>query len=105
MVSHTDLDPGMSSGVVVLDIVPRESLFAANTHPKVALLNSATTYTIVRDPLFFSFTENNTKAWQVSQMHTIARRWDLKFRQGRTTIVLPGGTTLLIDGAMYAPSM
>ena len=32
MVSHTELDPGGSSGVVVLDIVPRVSLLAANTH-------------------------------------------------------------------------
>ena len=61
MVSHTDLDPEVSSAVVVLDIVPRESLLAASTHPKVALLDRATTHTILRDPLFFSFTGNHTK--------------------------------------------
>ena len=104
MVSHTDLDLGMSSGVVVLDIVPKESLLAASTHLEVALLNSATIHTILRNLLFFSFTGNNTEAWQVCQLHTIARRWDFKFHEGRKTIVLPGDATLLIDRAMYASS-
>ena len=67
MVSHTDLDTGMSFGVVVLDIVPRVNLLTANTHPEVALFDSATTHTILKDPLFFSFTRNNTKVWQVCQ--------------------------------------
>ena len=62
MVSHIDLDPGMSSGVVVLDIVSRVNLLIASTHPEVALLDNAATHTILRDFLFFSFIGNNTKA-------------------------------------------
>ena len=38
------------------------------------------------------------------QIHTIAGRRDFKFREGRITIVLPRGATLLIDRAMYTPS-
>ena len=104
MVSHTDLDPGVSSRIVVLDIVPRESLLVASTHLEVALLDSATTHMILRNLLFFSFIGNNIEAWQVCQVHTIAGRRDFKFHKGQATIVLPGGTTLLIDRAMYAPS-
>ena len=37
-------------------------------------------------------------------MQTIAGGRDFKFREGRTTIVLPGGATLLIGNAMFAPS-
>ena len=62
MVSHTSLDPRVSFGVVVLDIVPRVSLLAASTHPEVAMLDSETTHTILKDPLFFSFIGNNTEA-------------------------------------------
>ena len=65
MISHTNLDPRMSSVVVVLDIVPRVNLFAISTHLEVNLLDRATTHTILKDPLFFSFTKNNTKFWQV----------------------------------------
>ena len=80
------------------------NLLATNTHSEVALLDRAITHTILRDPLFFSFTGNNTKAWQVCQMHTIAGRRDFKFHEGRATIVLPEGATFLIDRAIYAPS-
>ena len=37
-------------------------------------------------------------------MQTIAGGRDFKFREGRATIVLPGGATLLIANAMFAPS-
>ena len=103
MVSHIDLDLGVSSKVFVLDIVPTESLLVASTHLEVALLDSATTHTILRHLLCFSITENNIEALQVCQMHSIAGRWDFKFRKGQATIVLPKGTILLIDRAMYAP--
>ena len=105
MISHTHLDPRMSSGVVVLDIVPRVNLLAASIHSKVALLDSATTHTILIDPLFFSFTGNNTKASQVCQMQTIVGRRDFKFREDRATIVLSGSAPLLIDRAMCVISV
>ena len=36
-------------------------------------------------------------------MQTIAEGRDFKFREGHATIVLPGGATLLIANAMFAP--
>ena len=63
MVNLTDLgDPKVSSGVALLDIVPRVSIHATSTHQDVALLDSATTHMILQDPLFFNFFGNQTKA-------------------------------------------
>ena len=81
----------------------RES-WLAHSGQELALLDSATTHTILRDSLYFSFTDSDTDAWQVCQMQTIAGRRDFEFREGWTTIVLPGGATLLIANAMFAPS-
>ena len=81
----------------------RESWLAHNSQ-ELALLNSATTHTILWDSLYFSFTGSDTDIWQVCQMQTIAGGRDFKFREGRATIVLPGGATLLIANAIFAPS-
>ena len=81
----------------------RES-WLAHSGQELALLDSATTHTILRDSLYFSFAGSDTDAWQVCQMQTIAGGRDFKFREGRATIVLPGGATLLIANAMFAPS-
>jgi hypothetical protein len=103
MVSLSDL--GESPEIEVMGTAPRVSMVSTgSTHREMALLDSATTHTILRDPLFFSFSGNHTEAWQVCKMLTIAGRRDSKFREGRAKIVLPGGTTLLIERAMYAPS-
>ena len=51
LVSHTSLDPWVSSGVIVLEIVPKVNLLVANTHLEVALLDNATTHTIMRDSI------------------------------------------------------
>ena len=104
IVTHTDLENiGVSSRVAFMDIVPRVSLHATNTHLEVALLNSATTHTILRDPLLFNFFKNHTDAWQTCQMHTIAGRRDFKFREGWANIILHVGTTFMVEKAMYAP--
>ena len=71
-------------------------------HSEVALLDSATTHTILRDSSFFLFPSGHTDAWQVCKMHTIAGGRDFRYREGRATIVLPGGTILEIENAMYA---
>jgi hypothetical protein len=102
MVSLFDLgeSPEVGEGTA-----PRVSMVSnGSTHREMALLDSATTHSILRDPFFFSFSENHTEAWQTCKMLTIAGRQDFKFREGRAKIVLPGGTTLLIERAMYAPS-
>jgi hypothetical protein len=80
------------------------SLYSGSNHQEVALLDSATTHTILRDPLYFSFSGNQTKAWQSCDLLTVAGRRNFQFREGRASIVLPGGTTLRIKHAMYAPS-
>ena len=81
----------------------RESWLAHNGQ-ELALLDSATTHTILRDFLYFSFTGSDADAWEVCQMQTIAGGRDFKFCEGQATIVLPGGATLLIANAMFAPS-
>jgi transposase InsO family protein len=102
MVSLSDL--GESPEIDVLGTAQSVSMHTGGTHREMALLDSATTHTILRDPLFFSFSGNNTEAWQVCKMLTIAGRRDFKFREGQAKIVLPGGATLLIERAIYAPS-
>ena len=63
MVSLIDLgDPRVSSRVALIDIVPRVSMHAISIHQDVALLDNATTHTILRDPLFFNFSRNQTEA-------------------------------------------
>ena len=95
--------PTMNSGVVIIETAQRESMLADGVHSEVALLDSATTHTILRDSSFFMFPGDHTDAWQVCKMHTIAGGRDFKYREGRATIVLLGGTTLEIENAMYAP--
>jgi hypothetical protein len=102
MVRLSDL--GESPEIDVMGTALRVSMHTGGIHREMALLDSATTHTILRDPLSFSFTGNNTEAWQVCKMLTIAGRRDFKFREGRAKIVLPGGATLWIERAMYAPS-
>jgi hypothetical protein len=97
-------DLGESPEIDVMGTALRVSMHTGGIHREMALLDSATTHTILRDPLSFSFTGNNTEAWQVCKMLTIAGRRDFKFREGRAKIVLPGGATLWIERAMYAPS-
>jgi hypothetical protein len=98
MVSLSDL--GESPEIDVLGTAQSVSMHTGGTHREMALLDSATTHTILRDPLFFSFSGNNTEAWQVCKMLTIAGRRDFKFREGQAKIVLPGGATLLIERAI-----
>ena len=62
MVSNFQSDLRMSSGIVVKGTALRESMHANSIHPEVALLDSATTHTILRDPLFFSFTGSQAEA-------------------------------------------
>ena len=92
----------MSSGIAIKGTTLRESLHTVGIHLEVALLESATTHTILRDPLFFSFIGSQIEAWQVCKMHTIAGGCNFKFREGRAIIALLGDVTLLVEQAMYA---
>ena len=70
--------------------------------PDVALLDSASTHTILTNPEFFHFTENE-KSWQHCKLITMAGSRNMRFREGRATVVLPGGFPLTCANAMYAP--
>jgi hypothetical protein len=80
------------------------SLYSGSNHREMALLDSATIHTILRDPLYFSFSGTQTKAWQSCDLLTVAGRQNFQFREGWASIVLLGGTTFRIEHAMYAPS-
>ena len=103
MVCNTLTNLKMNFGVAIMGTTQRVSMLTDGIHSEVALLDSATTHTILRDFLFFSFPGGRTDAWQICKMHTIAGGRDFKYREGRATIVLPGGATLQINNAMYAP--
>ena len=103
MVCNTFTDSDVNSSVAIMGETQRESMLSDGVHSEVALLDSTTTHTILRDPSFFLFPDGHTDAWQVCKMHTIAGGRDFKYREGWATIVLPGGTTFEIENAMYAP--
>ena len=103
MVCDTLTNSNVNSGVVIIGTTQRESMLTDGIYSEVALLDNATTYTILWDSIFFLFPGGHTDAWQICKMHTIAGGQDFKYREGRATIVLPGGATLQMDNAMYAP--
>ena len=69
---------------------------------KVALIDSASTHTILQDQAFFEFKTRN-EPWQICDLVTIAGKRNFKFREGRANLVLPGGAPLTCERAMYAP--
>ena len=66
----------------------------------VALLDSASTHTILIKAQFFHF--QSEKSWTTCKILTIAGSRTLRFREGRATIILPGGFPLDCLKAMYA---
>jgi peptide/histidine transporter 3/4 len=70
---------------------------------ETALLDSASIHTILRDPSFFN-NECLKGPWQSCDIITIAGSQNFKFREGRATIILPGGFPLRIQRAMFAPA-
>jgi hypothetical protein len=80
------------------------SISTSKVHHDVALLDSATTHTILRDPKYFVFSGQESEAWQTCEMITVAGRRNFVFHEGRATVVLSRGTTLMFPKAMYAPT-
>ena len=72
------------------------------SRPNIALLDSASTHIILTDPRFFEFPKRQT-SWQYCKITTMAASRNLKFREGRTNVIQPGGHTLICAGAMFAP--
>ena len=66
----------------------------------MALLDSAIIHTILWDPGYFDFSEHKSEAWQTCELNTIAGRRDFKFREGRATMVLLRGATLMCENAI-----
>jgi hypothetical protein len=79
------------------------TIYGSHTsQPDVALLDSGSTHTILTNPNFFHFKDNET-SWQHCQIVTMAGSRTMRFREGRATVVLPGGFPLTCENAMYAP--
>lgn len=66
-----------------------------------ALLDSGSTHTLVRNFLNFS----SADLGQECNILTIAKSQNFKFREGRTTTVLPKGFLLMCVKAMYARAL
>ena len=69
----------------------------------MALLDSASTHTILRDLKYFEFFGRECEAWRTCELNIVAGRQNLKFREGWARVVLPRGATLVCNHAMYAP--
>ena len=73
-----------------------------SSNPNEALLDSASTHTILTNPGFFHFGENE-ETWQHCTIVTMAGSRNIRFREGRVTVVLSGRFPLNYERAMYAP--
>ena len=88
------------------DIDPENYMVQLSQHSTpsdTALLDSASTHSIFRDPQYFE-SDCMRGPWQECNILTIAGSRTFKFREGRATIVLPGGFPLRCERAMYAPA-
>jgi hypothetical protein len=72
------------------------------SHADRALLDSASTHTILRSLEFFN-TVGALGPWLESELLTIAGSRNFRFREGRATVILPGGFPLKCEMAMFAP--
>ena len=73
-----------------------------SSNPNEAFLDSASTHTILINPTFFHF-RGNEEPWQHYTINTMAGSRNIRFREGRATVLLPGGFPLNCERAMYAP--
>ena len=69
--------------------------------PVIALLDSATTHTILRSREYFEF-EGHRATWHTSDIVTIAGRRNFHYREGQARVLLPGATPILCERAMYS---
>lgn len=71
------------------------------TSATIALLDSASTPTILRNQKFFIFSDNNMP-WQNCNIVTINESQNIQFRQSCVTIILSEGFPFICERAMYA---
>ena len=67
-----------------------------------ALLDSATTHTILRDKKFFDV--NHLSNWQTRNLITMAGSNVFRFQEGSAKVILPEGNTITCMRAMFSPS-
>ena len=76
---------------------------AANPSNEVALLDSASTHTSLRNREFFDFPAENI-TWKHSHVTTITGRKNLTFLEGDAITWLSGNHLVICKDAMYAPN-
>ena len=74
----------------------------SSSHQDMALLESASTQMILRDPKYLKFSGSESEAWRTCELNTVAGRRSLEFREGWARVLSPGGATFVYDHAMYA---
>ena len=99
--THTLDAPSPTLSELDPEIYMVQSSASANK-AKIALLDSASTHTVLQDQAHFEFKTQN-EPWQTCDIVTIAGKQNFKFREGRAVVILPGGAPLICERAMYAP--
>ena len=101
------LVPQEAHSLDIQDLDPKLENYLMSTskmapdRPDTALVDSATTHSILRHSQYFQFEDCN-RAWQTCELTTIARKRNFKFHEGRAQLLLLGGTPLTLAKAMYA---
>ena len=73
-----------------------------SSNPNEALLDSGSTHTILTNPKFFNF-KNNEGDWHHCTIVTMTGKRNIRFREGPAILRFPGGFHLKCQRAMYAP--
>ena len=84
------------------DIENHMTIYKQHSNPNEAILDSASTHTILTDPKFCHF-RGNDELWKHCKIITMARSYNSIFWEGRATVILLGGFPLNCKRAMYAP--
>src|SRR5450759_2972617 len=89
----------------------------SSSQEDLAMLDSGTTHTILRDPRYFEFSRPDSETWRPDptasrpdsegwrtwELSTVAGKRTMTFCEGRARVMLPGGATLVCTHAMFAP--
>ena len=95
--------PQLDSKLNVKNYLISRSHLAANELEDIALLDSATIHTILRNPEYFDFeTTSKNPVWKSCILTTISSRRNFQIREGQAKLMLPGRFHLSICHAMLA---
>ena len=94
------LDPELD----VENYLVSRSHLVADEPEDIALLDSATIHTILKNPKYFNFGDiHKSPAWKSCVLTIIFGKRNLRFREDQVKLMLPGGFPLNICQAMFAP--